>query len=210
MAKEKRGMMFVLSSPSGAGKTTLTKKIAENNKNFTISISHTTRKTRPNEINGRDYKFVSVQEFNTLVKENNFFEYANIFDNYYGTLKKPVLELLSLGRDVLFDIDWQGTQQIKKIKNLSLVTFFILPPNIQALKKRLLNRHKGQEELIEKRMDNFNEETSHWNEYNYVFVNDDLDTCYEKILNVIKSEKRGISQNQNTNEIEKKIKELIG
>ena len=210
MAKEKRGMMFVLSSPSGAGKTTLTKKIAENNKNFTISISHTTRKPRPNEINGRDYKFVSEQEFNTLVKENNFFEYANIFGNYYGTLKKPVLELLSLGRDVLFDIDWQGTQQLKRIKNLSLVTFFILPPNIQALKKRLLNRHKGQEELIEKRMDSFNEETSHWNEYNYVFVNDDLDTCYEKILNVIKSEKRGISQNQNTNEIEKKIKELIG
>ena len=210
MAKEKRGMMFVLSSPSGAGKTTLTKKIAENNKNFTISISHTTRKPRSNEINGRDYKFVSEQEFNTLVKENNFFEYANIFGNYYGTLKKPVLELLSLGRDVLFDIDWQGTQQLKRIKSLSLVTFFILPPNIQALKKRLLNRHKGQEELIKKRMDNFNEETSHWNEYNYVFVNDDLDTCYEKILNVIKSEKRGISQNQNTNEIEKKIKELIG
>ena len=210
MAKEKRGMMFVLSSPSGAGKTTLTKKIAENNKNFTISISHTTRKPRSNEINGRDYKFVSAQEFNTLAKENNFFEYANIFGNYYGTLKKPVLELLSLGRDVLFDIDWQGTQQLKRIKSLSLVTFFILPPNIQALKKRLLNRHKGQEELIEKRMDNFNEETSHWNEYNYVFVNDDLDTCYEKILNVIKSEKRGISQNQNTNEIEKKIKELIG
>jgi len=210
MAKEKRGMMFVLSSPSGAGKTTLTKKIAENNKNFTISISHSTRKPRPNEINGRDYKFVSEQEFNTLVKENNFFEYANIFGNYYGTLKKPVLELLSLGSDVLFDIDWQGTQQLKRIKSLSLVTFFILPPNIQALKKRLLNRHKGQEELIEKRMNKFNEETSHWNEYNYVFVNDDLDTCYEKILNVIKSEKRGISQNQNTNEIEKKIKELIG
>jgi len=202
--------MFVLSSPSGAGKTTLTKKIAENNKNFTISISHTTRKPRPNEINGKDYQFVSVQEFNTLVKKNNFFEYANIFDNDYGTLKKPVLELLSLGRDVLFDIDWQGTQQLKKIKNLSLVTFFILPPNIQALKKRLLNRHKGQEELIEKRMNKFNEETSHWNEYNYVFVNDDLDTCYKKILNVIKSEKRGISQNQNSNEIEKKIEELIG
>ena len=210
MAKEKKGMMFVLSSPSGAGKTTLAKKIAENNKNFTISISHTTRKPRPNEINGKDYKFVSMQEFNTLVKENNFFEYANIFDNYYGTLKQPVLELLSLGRDVLFDIDWQGTQQLKKIKNLSLVTFFILPPNIQVLKKRLLNRHKGQEELIEKRMNKFNEEASHWNEYNYVFVNDDLDTCYKKILNVITSEKKGIRQEQNLDEIEKKIKELIG
>ena len=209
MSKETKGMMFVLSSPSGAGKTTLTKKIAENNKNFTISISHTTRKPRPNEINGKDYKFVSKQEFNDLVKEKNFFEYAIIFNNYYGTLKKPVLELLSQGRDVLFDIDWQGTQQLKKVKDLSIVTFFILPPNIQALRERLLNRHEGQEKLIEKRMDKFNEETSHWNEYNYVFVNDDLETCYEKILNVIKAEKRGIHQNQDKNKIEEKIKELI-
>ena len=210
MSKEKKGMMFVLSSPSGAGKTTLTKKISENNRDITISISHTTRRPRPNEINGKDYYFVSAQEFNTLVKENSFFEYANIFDNYYGTLKKPVLELLSLGKDVLFDIDWQGTQQLKKIKNLSLVTFFILPPNIQTLKKRLLNRHNGQEELIEKRMNKFSEEASHWNEYNYVFVNDDLDICYEKILKIIMSEKKGMSQKQNLNEIEKKIKELTG
>ena len=209
MSKETKGMMFVLSSPSGAGKTTLTKKIAENNKNFTISISHTTRKPRPNEINGKDYKFVSKQEFNDLVKEKNFFEYALIFNNYYGTLKKPVLELLSQGRDVLFDIDWQGTQQLKKVEDLSIVTFFILPPNIQALKKRLLNRHEGQEKLIEKRMDKFNEEVSHWNEYNYVFVNDDLEICYEKILEVIKSEKKGISQNQDKSEIEKMVKELI-
>ena len=209
MSKEIKGMMFVLSSPSGAGKTTLTKKIAENNKNFTISISHTTRKPRPNEINGKDYQFVSVQEFNNLVKGNNFFEYASIFNNYYGTLKQPVLELLSQGRDVLFDIDWQGTQQLKRIKSLSLVTFFILPPNIQVLKERLLNRHKGQEEIIEKRMNKFNEELSHWTEYNYVVINDDLDICYNKILDIIKSEKRGITQKQSTNEIEKKIKELI-
>tara|TARA_Y100000590_G_scaffold155383_1_gene178622 strand:+ start:895 stop:1527 length:633 start_codon:yes stop_codon:yes gene_type:complete len=209
MSKETKGMMFVLSSPSGAGKTTLTKKIAENNKNFTISISHTTRKPRPNEINGKDYKFVSKQEFNDLVKEKNFFEYAIIFNNYYGTLKKPVLELLSQGRDVLFDIDWQGTQQLKKVKDLSIVTFFILPPNIQALRERLLNRHEGQEKLIEKRMDKFNEEVSHWNEYNYVFVNDDLEICYKKILEVIKSEKKGISQNQDKRKIEKMVKELI-
>tara|TARA_B000000460_G_scaffold211337_1_gene159264 strand:- start:85 stop:717 length:633 start_codon:yes stop_codon:yes gene_type:complete len=209
MSKEIKGMMFVLSSPSGAGKTTLTKKIAENNKNFTISISHTTRKPRPNEINGKDYQFVSEQEFSDLVKEKNFFEYATIFNNYYGTLKKPVLELLSQGKDVLFDIDWQGTQQLKKVKDLSMVTFFILPPNIQALKERLLNRHEGQEKSIEKRMNKFNEEVSHWNEYNYVFVNDDLEICYEKILKVIKSEKKGIIQNQDKNEIERKIKELI-
>ena len=138
MAIKKKGMMFVLSSPSGAGKTTLTKKLAENNSQFTISISHTTRKPRPNEINGKDYYFVSKEEFNSLVKKNSFFEHANIFDNCYGSSKKPVLELLSQGKDVLFDIDWQGTQQLKKIKGLSLVTFFILPPNIKVLKKKII------------------------------------------------------------------------
>ena len=208
MAIEKKGMMFVLSSPSGAGKTTLTKKLADNNSQFTISISHTTRKPRPNEINGKDYHFVSKEEFNSLVKKNSFFEYANIFDNCYGTLKKPVLELLSYGKDVLFDIDWQGTQQLKKIKNLSLVTFFILPPNIRVLKERLLNRHERQEKLIEKRMSKFNEEISHWDEYNYVVVNDDLNSCYDKILSIIISEKKGINQKQNLKEINDKIKEL--
>ena len=198
-------MMFVLSSPSGAGKTTLTKKIAENNSNFTISISYTTRKARPNEINGKDYHFVTTEKFNSLVKENNFFEYANIFDNYYGTHKKTVLGLLSKGKDVLFDIDWQGTQQLKKISDLSVVTIFILPPNIHVLKERLLNRHKGQEKLIQKRMNKFNEEVSHWNEYNYVVVNDDLNKCYENILNIITSEKKGIVQNQDLNEMFYKI-----
>ena len=209
MLIEKKGMMFVLSSPSGAGKTTLTKKIAENNSNFIISISYTTRKARPNEINGKDYHFVTTEKFNSLVKENNFFEHANIFDNYYGTHKKTVLGLLSKGKDVLFDIDWQGTQQLKKISDLSVVTIFILPPNIHVLKERLLYRHKGQEKLIQKRMNKFNEEVSHWNEYNYVVVNDDLNKCYENILNIITSEKKGIVQNQDLNEIKKKIEELI-
>ena len=200
MTIEKKGMMFVLSSPSGTGKTTLTKKLAENNKNFAISISHTTRKPRPNEVNGKDYY---------LIKKNNFFEYANIFDNCYGTLKKPVLELLSNGKDVLFDIDWQGTRQLKEIKNLTLVTIFILPPNLKVLKERLLNRHDGQEKLVEKRMNKFNEEVSHWNEYNYIVVNDDLDMCYDKILSIILSEKKGLSYNQNLSEIKKKIEKLI-
>jgi len=209
MAIEKKGMMFVLSSPSGVGKTTLTKKLAENNTNFTISISYTTRKPRPNEINGKDYYFVKKQEFEDLIKKNNFFEYANIFDNQYGTLKKPVLELLSRGKDVLFDIDWQGTKQLNKIKNLSPVTFFILPPNLKVLKERLLSRHEGQEKLVEKRMNKFNEELSHWNEYNYVVVNNDLNVCYDKILNIMMSEKRGLSQKQNLDEIKKKINQLI-
>ncbi len=209
MAVKKKGMMFVLSSPSGTGKTTLTKKLAENNTNLVISISYTTREPRSSEINGKDYYFVSREEFEDLSKKNNFFEYANIFDNCYGTLKKSVLELLSQGKDVLFDIDWQGTKQLNKIKNLSLVTFFILPPNLKVLKERLLNRHKGQEKLVEKRMNKFNEEISHWNEYNYVVVNDDLNKCYDEILSIIKSEKKGLSQKQNLAEIKKKIKELV-
>ena len=209
MSVEKKGMMFVLSSPSGVGKTTLTKKLAKNNTNFTISISYTTRKPRPSEINGKDYCFVNKEEFDSLIQGNNFFEYAKIFDNYYGTLKKPVLKFLSLGKDVLFDIDWQGTQQLKKIKDLSLVTFFILPPSIQVLKDRLLNRHQSQKKLIEQRMNKFNEEITHWNEYNYVVINDDLDMCYNKILNIILSEKKGVSRTQNSDEIEKKVKELI-
>ena len=210
MAIEEKGMMFVLSSPSGTGKTTLAKKIAENNTNFSISISHTTRKPRPNEINGKDYYFVSTIEFEDLIKKNNFYEYANIFDNRYGTLKKPVLELLSRGKDVLFDIDWQGTKQLSENKNLSLVTFFILPPNRKVLKERLLNRHEKQEEIVEKRMNKFNGEVLHWNEYNYVVINDDLNECYNTILSLIMSEKKGLSQKQNLSEIKKKINELIG
>ena len=208
MAIEKKGMMFVLSSPSGAGKTTLTRKLAEQDTNFSISISYTTRKPRLNEINGKDYYFVSKGEFEVLIKGNNFFEYANIFDNLYGTLKKPVLELLSRGKDVLFDIDWQGTKQLKNAENLSLVTFFILPPNLKVLKERLLNRHKGKENLVEERMNKFNEEVSHWNEYDYVVVNDDLNICYDKIISIIMSEKKGLSQKQNLGEIKKKINEL--
>ncbi len=208
MAIKKKGMMFVLSSPSGAGKTTLTKKLAENNKEFKISISHTTRTPRPNENNGKDYHFVNLQEFNDLVDKKSFFEHANIFENYYGTLKEPVLKWLSEGKNVLFDIDWQGTKQLKNIKDLSLVTIFILPPNIHTLKERLSNRHKGQKSFIEKRMKKFDEEVSHWNEYDYVVINDDLELCYEKILNIIVSEKKGEKIKQNQIDIEEKIKEL--
>jgi guanylate kinase len=201
--------MFVLSSPSGAGKTTLTKKIAENNSNFNISISHTTRKPRPNEIDGKDYHFVDKKKFDLLIKNNDFFEYAKIFDNYYGTLKAPVLKLLSQKKDVLFDIDWQGTQQLKNIKNLALVTFFILPPNMRTLKNRLLKRHQGQEKLIQQRMRKFNEEVSHWKEYNYIVINDDLEICYKKILDIIESEKEGISQKQDLSEIVSKVNKLV-
>ena len=209
MAAEKKGMIFILSSPSGVGKTTLTKKIVEKNIDFKISVSHTTRKPRPNEINGTDYHFVTEKEFDELIKKDSFYEYANIFDNRYGTSKKRVVELLNEGKNVLFDIDWQGTQQLKKNKNLSIVTFFILPPNIEVLKERLLNRHEGQEKIIEKRMNKFNQEVSHWNEYNYVVINDDLNTCYEKLLEIIKLEVKGLKKKQETTAISEKVKELV-
>ena len=209
MERNSYGKMFVLSSPSGAGKTTLTKKIAENNSNFNISISHTTRKPRPNEIDGKDYHFVDKKKFDLLIKNNDFFEYAKIFDNYYGTLKAPVLKLLSQKKDVLFDIDWQGTQQLKNIKNLALVTFFILPPNMRTLKNRLLKRHQGQEALIQQRMRKFNEEVSHWKDYNYIVINDDLEICYKKILDIIESEKEGITQKQDLREIVSKVNKLV-
>ena len=209
MERNSYGKMFVMSSPSGAGKTTLTKKIAENNSNFKISISYTTRKPRPNEIDGKDYHFVDKKKFDLLIKNNDFFEYAKIFDNYYGTLKAPVLKLLSQKKDVLFDIDWQGTQQLKNIKNLVLVTFFILPPNMHTLKNRLLKRHQGQEKLIQQRMRKFNEEVSHWKDYNYIVINDDLEICYKKILDIIESEKEGISQKQDLSEIVSKVNKLV-
>jgi len=209
MERNRYGKMFVMSSPSGAGKTTLTKKIAENNSNFKISISYTTRKPRPNEIDGKDYHFVDKKKFDLLIKNNDFFEYAKIFDNYYGTLKAPVLKLLSQKKDVLFDIDWQGTQQLKNIKNLALVTFFILPPNMRTLKNRLLKRHQGQEKLIQQRMRKFNEEVSHWKDYNYIVINDDLEICYKKILDIIESEKEGISQKQDLSEIVSKVNKLV-
>ena len=209
MERNSYGKMFVMSSPSGAGKTTLTKKIAENNSNFKISISYTTRKPRPNEIDGKDYHFVDKKKFDLLIKNNDFFEHAKIFDNYYGTLKAPVLKLLSQKKDVLFDIDWQGTQQLKNIKNLALVTFFILPPNMRTLKNRLLKRHQGQEKLIQQRMRKFNEEVSHWKDYNYIVINDDLEICYKKILDIIESEKEGISQKQDLSEIVSKVNKLV-
>ena len=209
MTTDKKGLTIALSSPSGVGKTTLTKKLAENNSQFVISISYTTRKPRPNEINGKDYHFVTSKEFNNLIKKDDFYEYAEIFDNYYGTHKKTVNEWLSKKKDVLFDIDWQGTKQLKKIKDLNIITIFILPPNIKILKDRLLNRHEDQFKVIEKRMHKFKEEISHWNEYKYVVVNDDLEKCYKHILNIIQLEKKGEKLIQDSGEIKKTIDQLI-
>ncbi|MDC1078481.1 guanylate kinase [Candidatus Pelagibacter sp.] len=182
------GIMVILSSPSGAGKTTLVNLLSKNN-NFEISISHTTRKPRPNETSGKDYYFVSDQEFKRLIKNEEFLEYAKVFNNYYGTTRTPVIDSLNKGKNVLFDIDWQGADQIKN-KNLDfkLITFFILPPSKQILYERLSNRDMKDKLIAEERMKQFERDVLHWINYNYVVINDDLDSCYKKIQNLITAE----------------------
>ena len=206
---EKQGTMFVLSSPSGVGKTTLTKMLAKRNPNCKISISYTTRKPRINETNGKDYYFVNEKQFEELIKKNSFFEHATIFNNLYGTLKEPVLKLLSSGKDVLFDIDWQGTQQLKrKIKNLKLIAIFILPPSTEALKNRLLNRDQDGKQIVEQRMKIFKEEVLHWMDYDYVVINDDLNICFDQINSIIECEKNGKKYNYDSSTIKKIVQNL--
>jgi guanylate kinase len=182
------GIMVILSSPSGAGKTTLVNLLSKNN-NFEISISHTTRKPRPTESDGNDYYFVSDQEFKRLIKNEEFLEYAKVFNNYYGTTRTPVINNLNKGKNVLFDIDWQGADQIKN-KNLDfkLITFFILPPSKEILYERLSNRDMKDKLIAEERMKQFERDVLHWINYNYVVINDDLNSCYDKIQNLIKAE----------------------
>tara|TARA_B100001093_G_scaffold446360_1_gene450601 strand:+ start:806 stop:1399 length:594 start_codon:yes stop_codon:yes gene_type:complete len=184
-------IMLILSSPSGAGKTTLTKKIQQKYKNFRISVSHTTRKARPNEVNGVDYHFVSKQEFNNMLKNNEFYEHAEIFDNYYGTSKKSVVNLLKNKNDILFDIDWQGTQQLAKYKELNLTKIFILPPSKLELKKRLFERNQDKPDSVEKRLLGYEKDSLHWNEYDFIILNDKLEICYNQIEAIILQKKRG-------------------
>ena len=182
------GVMVILSSPSGAGKTTLVNLLAKKN-NFEISVSHTTRKPRPNESSGKDYYFVSDQEFKTLINNQEFLEYAKVFNNYYGTTRTPVIDNLNKGKNVLFDIDWQGADQIKnKELDFKLITFFILPPSKEILYERLSNRDMKDKLIAEERMKQFERDVLHWINYNYVVINDDLDSCYEKIQSLIKAE----------------------
>ena len=189
MSSFKKGGIFVLSSPSGAGKTTLVKKIAKNN-NFSISISHTTRLPRPNEKNGKDYYFVSKNQFKKLIKKNEFLEHAKVFENYYGSSKKLVVQKLKKGKNIIFDIDWQGTRQIrnKKLK-YKLKTFFILPPSKKELLKRLIKREKKNMKTVKKRMKEFKKDLTKWREYDHVVINDDLNLCYKNIMKLIKNKK---------------------
>lgn len=185
----RRGLMLVLSSPSGAGKTTISRHLLENDENIDLSISVTTRKRRPGEVSGRDYHFVSIEEFNALVDEGKLLEYAKVFDHYYGTPRAPVEAALGEGRDVLFDIDWQGTQQLGQSARGDLVTVFILPPSFDELKKRLTARAQDCEDTVNMRMSKAADEMSHWAEYDYVIVNQDFDRSVKSVKAILCSER---------------------
>tara|TARA_B100001057_G_C22628089_1_gene863282 strand:+ start:125 stop:712 length:588 start_codon:yes stop_codon:yes gene_type:complete len=185
MNKYDAGIMLVLSSPSGAGKTTISKKIQQKYQNFKISVSHTTRKPRSNEVDGVDYYFLNKEKFEEKISNNEFYEYAKIFDNYYGTSKKSVSDLLIKKNDILFDIDWQGTQQLTKFKELNLIKVFILPPNKKALETRLIDRNQDNKEVVKKRLESYDNDILHWSDYDYVIINDNLENCFKQIEEII-------------------------
>ncbi len=186
MSEKNEGIIVILSSPSGAGKTTLVKKIASRKK-FIISVSHTTRKPRKNEKNGKDYFFINKKNFKKLIKENKFLEHAKVFKNFYGSLKQNVINNLSSGKNVIFDIDWQGTRQIKNNKlNFKIITIFILPPSKQELFNRLLKRDQKDKKTAKERMRQFKKDVMHWKDYDFTVINDKLEKCYKQIIFYIK------------------------
>ena len=208
MPSEKDGVMIILSSPSGAGKTTLVKRLSEID-NFEISISHTTRRPRPNENQNKDYFFVDEKEFNRLIKNEEFLEYAKVFNNLYGTTRTPVIDRLNKGKNVLFDIDWQGADQIKnKRLDYKLITFFILPPSKQVLFERLSKRHENEKIIAEERIKQFERDVLHWINYDYVVINNDLEKCFSKINDLIDAELNNGSKDYDLNYIRNHVEKL--
>lgn len=185
----RRGLMFVLSSPSGAGKTTLSRKLLSEQRNISMSISVTTRKMRPGEVHGKDYYFVDQETFDRMVEKNEFLEHAEVFGHCYGTPKAYAEEHLTNGEDVLFDIDWQGTKQLRATAPDDLVSVFILPPSLNELERRLRARAQDSDEVVQKRMAKAISEISHWTEYDYVIVNQDLDAALVKITSILHAER---------------------
>ena len=209
MSLDKRGAMIIFSSPSGAGKTTLVKLISEN-KNLFTSVSHTTRTPRSNEIDGVDYFFINEKAFQKLINEEKFLEHAKVFNNFYGTTKKNVINKLDEGKNVIFDIDWQGTEQIIESNlNYKLITFFILPPSKSVLYDRLCNRHKKDKSIVEERIKQFDNDIIHWKKYDYVVINDDLNTCYNKINQILDAEFYNKKNNYDKIAVENHIKKLM-
>ena len=185
----RRGLMLVLSSPSGAGKTTLSRRLLDEDKGVTLSVSVTTRKMRPGEKDGRDYHFIDRRQFDALIEKNELLEWAEVFDNCYGTPMQPVMDALSAGRDVLFDIDWQGTQQLSEKARSDIVSVFILPPSVPELERRLHNRAQDDYETIHRRMAKAADEMSHWAEYDYVVINHDIDQAFDNVKAILAAER---------------------
>ena len=208
MPSEQDGVMVILSSPSGAGKTTLVKLLSKLD-NFEVSVSHTTRQPRPNEEPNKDYFFVNEDEFKRLINNQEFLEYAKVFNNFYGTTRTPVIDNLNKGKNVLFDIDWQGADQIKNKKlDYKLITFFILPPSKEVLFDRLSNRDMKDKLIAEERMKQFSRDVLHWINYDYVVINDNLKICYSKIHDLINAEINNGSKDYDVDFIRRHVERL--
>ncbi|MFM6931450.1 MAG: guanylate kinase [Novosphingobium sp.] len=186
---QRRGLMFILSSPSGAGKTTIARRLLEQDSEIRLSVSVTTRPMRPGEVDGKDYHFVSKAEFDRMVEEDEFYEWAHVFDHCYGTPKSQIRAGLKAGEDFLFDIDWQGTQQLYQKDQQDVVRVFLLPPSIEELRRRLDGRATDAAEVIQARMERARAEISHWDGYDYVVVNDDIDLCFDKVRQILEAER---------------------
>ena len=208
MPTKEDGIMIILSSPSGAGKTTLVNLLSKLD-NFIVSISHTTRQPRENEVQNKDYYFVNENEFKRLINNQEFLEYAKVFNNYYGTTRTPIIDNLNKGKNVLFDIDWQGADQIKNKKlDYKLITFFILPPSKEILFERLSNRDMKDKLIVEERMQQFERDVLHWINYDYVVINDNLDKCFLKIKNLINAEISNGSKDYDSDYVRNHIEKL--
>ncbi|WP_440651137.1 guanylate kinase [Candidatus Pelagibacter sp. HIMB1495] len=208
MPSDKDGVMIILSSPSGAGKTTLVNLLSKK-ENYVVSVSHTTRNPRPGEINKKDYYFVNDNEFERLIRNEEFLEYAKVFNNLYGTTRTPIIDNLNKGKNVLFDIDWQGADQIKNKKlDYKLISFFILPPSKEVLFQRLSNRDMKDKLIAEERMKQFERDVLHWINYDYVVINDKIENCFDKINNLIQAELNDGSKDYDLNYIRNHIKKL--
>ncbi len=191
MTYEDKNVMVILSSPSGVGKTTLTKKIQQKYQSFKISVSHTTRSPRSNEVDGVDYHFVSKKTFEKLIKDEKFYEHAKIYENYYGTLKENVDSAIRYN-DLIFDIDWQGTKQLSKFKNLNLIKIYLITNNKDELRNRLIKRNQNTPEEIKKRFESFDEDIKHWKDYDYILINKNLEVCFKQIENIILNHKKKV------------------
>lgn len=206
---KRRGLMLVLSSPSGAGKTTLSRRLLDSDGNITMSVSATTRTARPGEVNGKDYYFLSTEDFGIMRNKGELLESAKVFDNYYGTPRAPVEEALSAGRDVLFDIDWQGTQQLSESAKGDLVRVFVLPPSAQELERRLHSRAQDSEEVIARRMAKASDEISHYSEYEYIIVNDDPEKAFGELQAILRAERLRLSRLTGLSNFVKQIREAL-